>query len=95
LTADSVPQAQQLSRELIKYFGEPHKATWKRVLPLSQVVASKRNRKTDDDLTLFKSLGMGISDLALGIELYRKALESGLGRKLEAPFKVSPRLKAS
>jgi hypothetical protein len=38
---------------------------------------------------------MGISDLSLGIELYRKALELGIGRELEPPRKVLPRLRIS
>jgi ornithine cyclodeaminase len=37
---------------------------------------------------------MGVSDLALGIELYRKALEGGAGRDFPHPRKVSPRLRA-
>ena len=95
LTADSVPQAQKLSREMIEYLGSPGQPGWQRVLPLSQIVASKRTRASDDDVTMFKSLGMGISDLALGIDLYQKAVELGLGRKLETPEKISPRLRAS
>jgi alanine dehydrogenase len=95
IAADSVPQAQKLSRELMEYFGGPEKPGWQRVRPLSEIVASRRSRVADDDVTLFKALGMGISDLALGIELYRKAAELGLGKKLESPRKVSPRLRVS
>jgi ornithine cyclodeaminase len=95
LAADSVPQAQKLSRELMEFFGGTEKPGWQRVRPLSEIVASRRSRAADDDVTLFKALGMGISDLSLGIELYRKAAEIGLGRKLEPPRKVSPRLRVS
>jgi hypothetical protein len=35
---------------------------------------------------------MGISDLALGIELYRTAVTSHLGRAFEHPHKMPPRL---
>jgi hypothetical protein len=35
---------------------------------------------------------MGISDLALGIELYRKAVASSLGRAFAHPQKMPPRL---
>jgi ornithine cyclodeaminase/alanine dehydrogenase-like protein (mu-crystallin family) len=40
---------------------------------------------------LFKSVGMGISDLTLGIELYRRATQRGLGRGLAHPQKAAPR----
>jgi ornithine cyclodeaminase len=56
------------------------------------VVAARAPRAPSDDLTVFKALGMGISDLALGIELYRTALASHLGRGFEHPQKMSPRL---
>jgi alanine dehydrogenase len=94
-TVDSVPQAQKLSRELIAYFGSLDNPGWQRLRPLSQIVAARRGRAADDDVTLFKTLGMGISDLSLGIELYRKALELGIGRELEPPRKVLPRLRIS
>jgi hypothetical protein len=38
---------------------------------------------------------MGISDLALGIELYRTALANNLGYGIEHPRKVPPRLRAA
>jgi alanine dehydrogenase len=94
VVVDSVPQAQRLSRELMEYFGPPDSEGWKRVTPLSTLVAAREPRDPADDLTLFKSLGMGVSDLALGIELYRKALEGGAGRDFPHPRKVSPRLRA-
>jgi ornithine cyclodeaminase/alanine dehydrogenase-like protein (mu-crystallin family) len=95
IAVDSVPQAQTLSRELIEYFGDREQPGWRRVQSLSGIVAAQRARTPEDDVTLFKSLGMGISDLALGIEVYRRAAERGLGRTLEAPRKVPPRLKVS
>jgi ornithine cyclodeaminase len=93
VVADSVAQAERLSTELIGYFGKPP-GRWDRVRSLSAVVAEGRGRAADDDVTLFKSLGMGISDLSLGIEIYRKALSEGLGRPLTQPKKVAPRLRA-
>jgi ornithine cyclodeaminase len=92
IVADSVPQARKLSREFIEFFGTDE-ARWQRVESLSSVVAGQSRRSLSDDLTLFKSLGMGISDLALGIELYRMALAKGLGRQMEHPHKASPRLR--
>jgi ornithine cyclodeaminase/alanine dehydrogenase-like protein (mu-crystallin family) len=93
IVADSIPQAQKLSREMIEFFG-PDPARWTSVTSLATLVASGRTRTSTDDLTLFKSLGMGISDLSLGIELYRRALERGLGRGISHPQKASPKLRA-
>jgi alanine dehydrogenase len=91
IVTDSVPQAQKLSREMIEFFGKDS-SRWGTVQPLATVVASRFSRAVSDDLTLFKALGVGISDLSLGIELYRKAIASGLGHPFPAPQRVSPRL---
>lgn len=95
IVVDSVPQAQKLSRELMGFFGTPVQEGWKRVEPLSAVVAARKPRNPSDDITLFKSLGMGISDLALGMELYRKAIESGVGRSFAHPERATPRLRTA
>ena len=94
IVADSIPQAQKLSRELIEFFAADV-SRWSSVQSLASLVANRRPRGADDDITLFKSLGMGISDLSLGIDLYKKALDSGLGRQIPHPGKVSPRLHAT
>ena len=94
IVTDSIPQAQKLSRELIEFFG-PHPAKWETVRSLANVVASRSERAASDDLTLFKSLGVGVSDLSLGIALYKRALELGLGQRIPHPQKVSPRLRST
>ena len=53
--------------------------------PLSAVVAEGKGRPSGADLTLFKAMGMGISDLALGIEILRRATEQRLGREFPHP----------
>ncbi|HYL37929.1 MAG TPA: hypothetical protein VEV17_18580 [Bryobacteraceae bacterium] len=92
VVADSVEQAQKLSRELIEFYGSAP-GRWSEVRRLSSVAAARQSRSPSDDLTLFKSLGMGISDLSLGMELYRRALASHRGRELPHPQKQSPRLR--
>ncbi len=94
LVTDSIPQAQKLSRELIEFFGPPP-AEWGAVRSLASVVASKFTRTASDDLTLFKALGVGVSDLSLGIALYERALALGLGNRIPQPRKVSPRLRTT
>src|SRR5262249_61970707 len=79
VVADSVPQVQNLSSEFIQYYGRDE-AKWRAVRPLSAVVSEGRGRPAGADLTLFKAMGMGISDLALGIEILRRAGEQPLRR---------------
>jgi ornithine cyclodeaminase len=95
IVVDSLPQAQKLSKELIDFIGPPDREGWKQVMSLAELVAARKSRAAGDDITLFKSLGMGISDLALGMQLYRKARELGVGRELSHPQRVSPRLRAA
>ena len=92
IVADSVPQAQKLSRELMDYFG-PDPAGWQQVRSLASLVAAREPRAPGDDLTLFKSLGTGIADLSLGIEVYQKALQLGIGRGFPHPQKAAPMLR--
>jgi ornithine cyclodeaminase len=68
---------------------------WDEVMPLSRLVAEGRARSDSDDISVFKAMGMGISDLALGAELVARARERGLGRTLPQPRKAKPRLAGS
>jgi ornithine cyclodeaminase len=94
IVTDSVPQARKLSRELIDFLGSDD-AGWKTVQPLSTIVSERFPRSEADDLTLFKSLGVGISDLSLGIQLYRDAVSSQRGYKFSHPQRVGPRLRTN
>ena len=87
---DSVASVQRLSREFIDHFAGDD---WSRVTPLSAVVTERRARPSAADLTLFKAMGMGISDLALGIEIYHRAQRCGLGRHFAQPQTATPRLR--
>jgi ornithine cyclodeaminase len=87
VVADSVPQVQNLSSEFMQYYGRDE-AKWRAVRPLSAVVSEGRGRPAGADLTLFKAMGMGISDLALGIEILRRASEQRLGREFPHPQPV-------
>lgn len=91
IVTDSVPQAQKVSREMIEFFGKDS-ARWSTVRPLATIVSKQFARAASDDVTLFKALGVGISDLSLGIELYRKALEAAIGHRFPVPRRISPRL---
>lgn len=56
---------------------------WDRVTSLGDIVAGNiPGRTTDEDITLFKSLGVAFEDVALAARAYEKALAAGVGRKL-------------
>ncbi|MEO6041501.1 MAG: ornithine cyclodeaminase family protein [Croceibacterium sp.] len=58
------------------------------VAELHQLVAGTAvGRQADNEITLFKSVGSGIQDIALAEVIYRRALEKGLGTDLgEFPY---------
>jgi alanine dehydrogenase len=89
LAVDSLPSVQQLSREFRTRFAD---RSWDAVQPLAQLIASGRKRAASDDVSIFKAMGMGISDLALGAELVRRAKARGVGRTIPQPKKAKPRL---
>lgn len=93
VSADSVPQVRKLSREFMEAFGDDE-ALWSRLKPLSQLVAEGQGRPADADLTVFKAMGMGISDLSLGIAILKRAKAKGLGRPLPDVKRIAPRLVA-
>jgi ornithine cyclodeaminase len=89
VTVDNLPGVQQLSREFMTRYAS---SGWDEVMPLSGLIASGRKRTAGDDVSLFKAMGMGISDLALGVELLKRAKERGVGRAIPQPKKMKPRL---
>jgi ornithine cyclodeaminase len=40
-------------------------------------------RESDDEITVFKSLGLAIEDLAAGYFVYEKAMESDIGTAVD------------
>jgi ornithine cyclodeaminase len=89
VAVDNLPGVQQLSREFMTQY---ETAGWDRVSTLAQLIAAGRRRTAHDDITVFKAMGMGISDLALGVELVRRARAGGIGRSMPQPKKAKPRL---
>jgi alanine dehydrogenase len=86
--ADDPEAARRLSKEFAAFYGND----WRPVKPLSQLIAEGRGRLPGCDLSVFKAMGMGVSDMALGIEIHRLALAQGRGRQIEAPRRIPPRL---
>ena len=89
VAVDNLAGVRQLSREFMTQYD---KAGWDAVPTLATLIASGRRRTPKDDITLFKAMGMGISDLALGVELVKRAHARGVGRSIPQPKKAKARL---
>ena len=58
---------------------------WSRIHELSDVVVDRETgRALPEDITLFKSVGLGLEDLAVAVRIFERAREEGLGKPL--PF---------
>jgi ornithine cyclodeaminase/alanine dehydrogenase-like protein (mu-crystallin family) len=79
---DQVAQAQFEAceyRELVA----ANKLKWSDIVELGDLVTKKvPGRKSATDITLFKSLGLALEDVAFGELIYRRAIEQGVGRAM-------------
>jgi len=83
VAADSVTQARDDSGEL-RAAVEAGDLSWDAVRDLSEIVDTPPvELRTETDITLFKALGIGLSDVALGAEVLRRAKLAGAGRTIE------------
>lgn len=81
---DSIEQAKEEAGDLIRGLAALHR-DWSGVIELHEVVAgSNPGRTSEDQITLFKSSGIALWDVAAAGFIYRQALEKGKGRKFEA-----------
>ena len=82
IVADSVEQCQMEAGDFVAAL-EQGILHWSRVHELADVVAGRQTaRQTADSITLFKSLGLAIEDVAVAARILAKAREQGLGRQL-------------
>jgi Predicted ornithine cyclodeaminase, mu-crystallin homolog len=59
---------------------------WDQIHELCDVVLGKiKGRREDKDITLFKSLGIAIEDIAIAAHIYKLAKERSLGQELPIP----------
>lgn len=90
LVVEHLPNVKLASREFRERFGEDE-AGWGGVRLLSDVIAKGEQRPADADLTLFKAMGMGISDLSVAVTVYERALEREVGAFVEQAPRRTPR----
>ena len=82
IVADSVAQAQIEAGDLI-IPATAGKLDWGRVQELHAVIAGNTPGRTNDQqITLFKSLGIGLEDIAVAARIYTLARERGVGEEL-------------
>lgn len=65
---------------------------WNKVVLISDVINGKVGRKSDDEITIFKSTGIGLEDVATMKLLYEKAKKYGLGVEIDLRGKWSQEL---
>ncbi|HEV2388977.1 MAG TPA: ornithine cyclodeaminase family protein [Candidatus Acidoferrales bacterium] len=88
IATDSLEQARMEAGELIQVFGADA-GSWSRVVDLAQIVVGAAvGRHSPGELTLFKSNGVAIEDIAVGGRVYELARERGIGR--EVPLFAGP-----
>ena len=92
IAVDTLAGVRELSSEFRQRFGADE-ARWQEVKPISALVAAGTGRPENCDLTLFKAMGMGLSDLALGIEVLARAERRGTSHRLPDRVRVPPLLR--
>lgn len=81
VVVDDLENARRGSRELRERYGADG-APWPDVAVLSDLLAAGQARPGDARLTIFKGMGMGLSDLAMARVVYEHAREHDLGLAL-------------
>jgi alanine dehydrogenase len=85
IVVESKEQSKIEAGELLPLI-EKGRLQWEGIHELGEVVSGKiKGRKKDEDITLFKSLGVAIEDIAVAAHLYELAKAKGIGQKLEIP----------
>jgi ornithine cyclodeaminase/alanine dehydrogenase-like protein (mu-crystallin family) len=83
LVVDSIEQSKIEAGELLGVI-ETGRRHWEDFVELRDVVAGlKPGRTNPSDITLFKSCGIALEDVAIGKLAYERAVERGVGKMLE------------
>ncbi len=83
LVVDSIEQSRIESGEFLGVI-ETGRRHWEDFVELRDIVAGlKPGRTSPSDITLFKSGGIALEDVAIAKLVYERAVDRGIGRKLE------------
>ncbi len=92
IAVDNPATIRSISSEFRAHYGADDDA-WKEVRSVASLIENDIRRPADADLTLFKAMGMGLSDMALAVDILARARERGLGHEVPERIKTPPRLK--
>jgi alanine dehydrogenase len=82
ICVDSLEQAKIEAADLMSPC-ERGLLSWPRVRELSEVVGGQASgRASPDEVTLFKSVGIALEDVAVGAWVYERAQEQGIGKEI-------------
>jgi alanine dehydrogenase len=82
ITADSREQSKIESGDLIQMYGDDERR-WREVIEISEVVSGKvAGRRSESDITLYKSNGIAIEDVVTAGKIYELAKEKRIGREV-------------
>jgi alanine dehydrogenase len=87
VVVDNLEGCREDSRELRSFY-DGAGGDWNDVVELKNIVGQGRTRPASADLTLFKWMGVGLADLAAGIEILKRAQSRGAGRELPHPSRA-------
>ncbi len=83
ITVDSREQAKSESGDLLAVLGDAAAHSWTAVRELAEIVSHRAPGRTDErQVTLFKSNGVAIEDVAVAARVVEIALQRGLGQRL-------------
>jgi ornithine cyclodeaminase/alanine dehydrogenase-like protein (mu-crystallin family) len=92
IAVDNLGTIKHMSAEFVAHYNGDDDPGWNNVRTISELIRDDLTRPEDADITLFKAMGMGLSDLSLAIDIYRRAREEGRGHTLPERVKTPPRL---
>lgn len=83
IVIDSKEQGRLEAGDLVAALDQ-HIIEWMDVAELGRVIAMRTpGRQSAEDITLFKSLGIGLEDIAVAAKVYEKAKDAGVGRWMD------------
>ena len=92
VAVDNLETIQNISSEFRAHYDEENR-DWSDVLTIASIIDENITRPANADLTLFKAMGMGLSDMALACDILEKAREQNLGQEVPERIKTPPILK--
>ncbi|MCC6030729.1 MAG: ornithine cyclodeaminase family protein [Desulfurococcales archaeon] len=81
VVTDSIEQAKRESGDLIEAVRKGY-IYWEKIHELWELVVGRVSRSSEDEVTLFKSHGVALWDVALAKLIYEKARSKGVGQEI-------------